>query len=97
MDEYQKTIHSLKERDQKLREAIDQLAYQHKKKNEFTQKSLQRIRVRLASLKWTIQIFHNNAELEDPEERKQLDAIMRASADLLRLAEDLIRTLDDPA
>ncbi|MBI1961125.1 MAG: hypothetical protein HYS45_00300 [Parcubacteria group bacterium] len=96
MDQYQKTIRELLERDRELRAALEALRYQHKKKNEFTKKSLQRIRVRLATLKWAIQIFHNNTELSDPENRGELDAIMHAAADALKLAEDLFRTLDDP-
>ncbi len=96
MDEYQKTIRELLERDREFRSAIEALRYQHKKKNEFTKKSLSHIRVRLATLKWAIQIFHNNAELEDPENRGELDAIMHAADAALKLSEDLIRTLDDP-
>ena len=95
MNEHEKTIKALMGRDAQLRSAIDQLTYQQKKKNEFTQKSMQHIRVRLTSLKWAIQLFYHNSDVKDSESREQLATIARASSDVVKLVEDLIRTLDD--
>ncbi|MBI2636792.1 MAG: hypothetical protein HYW81_01215 [Parcubacteria group bacterium] len=97
MNEHQKTIRSLLERDRELRTTIDRLAYRYKKRKEFETNALSHLRGRLTSLVWTIQLLRDNAKHEDPGARVRLEVATRAARDARALIEDLIRTLEDPA
>lgn len=97
MDERDATIQHLKNRDQKLREAIEQLVYQDKKKRERAKAGLHDIRVKLVSLKWAVHLLSDTFDSTDDEERSQLSALKHAANELARMVTDLSRTLDDPA
>lgn len=97
MDDKDKTIQSLKERDKKLREAIEQLEYQYKKKREHATSGLHDIRVKLTHLKWAAHLLADNSETKNQERKEQLAAVKSSTAEALRMVEDLMRTLDDPA
>ncbi|OJI06411.1 hypothetical protein BK004_03650 [bacterium CG10_46_32] len=97
MDERDKTIQSLKERDKKLRESIEQLTYRHEKKLSHAKSGLHDIRVKLTALKWTVQLLSDNLDADNAEHKNQLAAAKHATADLVRMVEDLGRTLEDPA
>jgi len=97
MDERDTTIQHLKNRDQKLRDALEQLTFRHAKKNEHAHKGLHNIRVKLTSLKWTTQLLSDNADMQNDDKQVQLNAIVHSTAELVRMVEDLKRTLEDPA